>query len=99
MQCRTLLEDLEGQGWIGAIQAVDRFDPTLGVKLNSFADRRIRGAIWDYLRKSGISGYQDRNHRASVDLPTAVGLPADLATSTESWMHAKITVSQLLSKT
>ncbi len=43
-------EDLVQYGTLGLIDAVDRFDPSLGVKLTTFAVPRIRGAILDSLR-------------------------------------------------
>ncbi|MHB8577670.1 MAG: sigma-70 family RNA polymerase sigma factor [Dehalococcoidia bacterium] len=43
-------EDLVAFGTIGLIQALDRFDSTLGVKFESFAVMRIRGSILDALR-------------------------------------------------
>jgi RNA polymerase sigma factor (sigma-70 family) len=43
-------EDLVSSGWLGAIQAVDRFDPKHSCALETYADRRIRGAMTDYLR-------------------------------------------------
>lgn len=51
-QCpRTVaLEDLVSAGTIGLIQSVDRYDATRGTQLSTLADRRIRGAIRDYLR-------------------------------------------------
>lgn len=44
------LEDLISAGTIGLIQAVDRFDPARNLKLKTFADHRISGALLDYLR-------------------------------------------------
>lgn len=44
-------EDLLGYGTIGLIEAVDRFDPTRGVKFETYAIQRIRGAIIDELRR------------------------------------------------
>jgi RNA polymerase sigma factor for flagellar operon FliA len=41
------LEDLVSIGVLGLIDAVDRFDPRAGVKLQTFAEHRIRGAILD----------------------------------------------------
>jgi RNA polymerase sigma factor for flagellar operon FliA len=38
-------EDILSYGTIGLIQAVDRFDPTQGVKFETYAIRRIRGSI------------------------------------------------------
>lgn len=43
-------EDLLNYGTIGLIQAVDRFDPTQGVKFETYAIRRIRGSILDSIR-------------------------------------------------
>ncbi|MEZ4569664.1 MAG: sigma-70 family RNA polymerase sigma factor [Thermomicrobiales bacterium] len=44
-------EDLLGYGTIGLIEAVDRFDPTRGVKFETYAIQRIRGSIIDQLRR------------------------------------------------
>ncbi len=43
-------EDLVSFGIIGLINAVDRFDPTRGVRFEAFATARIRGAVIDQLR-------------------------------------------------
>src|SRR6185503_14935670 len=43
-------EDLLSYGTIGLIQAVDRFDPSQGVKFETYAIRRIRGSILDTIR-------------------------------------------------
>ena len=45
-----LRDDLIGEGWLGAIEAVDRYDPTSGATLATFATYRIRGAMVDYMR-------------------------------------------------
>lgn len=45
------LDDLVSVATIGLIQAVDRFDPSRGLKLKTLAEHRIRGAMLDYLRK------------------------------------------------
>ena len=44
-------EDLLSYGTIGLIEAVDRFDPTRGVKFETYAIQRIRGSIIDELRR------------------------------------------------
>ncbi len=44
------LDDLLSAGVIGLIQAIDHFDPTQNVKLRTYAEYRIRGAILDSLR-------------------------------------------------
>lgn len=43
--------DLVGSGVIGLIDALERFDPAHGVKFETFATPRIRGAILDGLRQ------------------------------------------------
>ena len=43
-------EDLIGYGVLGLIEAIERFDPTLGVKFETYAVARIRGQIIDSLR-------------------------------------------------
>ena len=42
--------DLVSAGVFGLIDAVERFDPTRGVKFETFAVPRIRGAVFDGLR-------------------------------------------------
>lgn len=45
------LDDLISVGNLGLIDAVDRFDPLRNLKLRTFAEHRIRGAMLDYLRQ------------------------------------------------
>lgn len=42
--------DLEGYGIIGLMDALEKFDPARGVKFETYAATRIRGAILDGLR-------------------------------------------------
>lgn len=42
--------DLVNQGIIGLMDAIERFDPARGVKFETFAVPRIRGAVYDGLR-------------------------------------------------
>jgi RNA polymerase sigma factor for flagellar operon FliA len=44
-------EDLEGYGVIGLIESIEKFNPAKGVSFETFAYRRIRGAIIDEVRK------------------------------------------------
>ncbi|MBI3472019.1 MAG: FliA/WhiG family RNA polymerase sigma factor [Candidatus Solibacter usitatus] len=48
------LEDLVATGIIGLINAVDSYDASFGVKLKTYAEYRIRGAILDSIR--GLDG-------------------------------------------
>jgi len=45
------VDDLISAGVVGLIGAIDNFDPLLNVQLNTYAERRIRGAIMDSLRE------------------------------------------------
>ncbi len=45
-------EDVISDGTIGLIEAVERFDPSKGVKFETYAISRIRGAIIDSLRRA-----------------------------------------------
>ena len=45
-------DDLLSAGVIGLIQAIDNFDPRQNVKLKTYAEFRIRGAILDSLRET-----------------------------------------------
>jgi RNA polymerase sigma factor for flagellar operon FliA len=44
-------DDLVSYGIIGLIDAIEKFDPTKGIKFETYATLRIKGAIIDELRK------------------------------------------------
>src|SRR5438552_6339516 len=44
-------EDLEQEGMMALIKAVDQFDPSRNVKFESYAISMVRGAMLEYLRK------------------------------------------------
>jgi RNA polymerase sigma factor for flagellar operon FliA len=44
------LDDITSAGWVGALEAEQRFDPSKGCKLRTFVEPRIKGAILDFLR-------------------------------------------------
>ena len=46
-----ITEDLISSGVLGLLEAMEKFDPSRGIKLNTFAYLRIRGAMIDELRK------------------------------------------------
>ncbi len=46
----TVIEDLISAGVVGLLEAMEKFDASKGVKLNTFAYLRIRGAMIDELR-------------------------------------------------
>lgn len=44
-------EDLVGYGVLGLMDALDKYDPGRGIKFETYASRRIKGAILDALRR------------------------------------------------
>ena len=61
-------EDLVSQGLLGLMDAVDKFDPSREVSFESYASRRIKGAMLDSIRSLSFSprSVNDRikNYRA-----------------------------------
>src|SRR2546427_11570889 len=55
-------DDLVGYGAVGLLEAIDRFDPDMGIKFETFARKRIRGAALDALRAQSVlsRGAQER---------------------------------------
>ena len=49
---RIEIGDLEGYGAEGLLEAVDRYDETLGAQFATFAAHRIKGAIYDGIRST-----------------------------------------------
>jgi RNA polymerase sigma factor for flagellar operon FliA len=84
------LDDLISTGVVGLIAAIDRFDPAQNVKLKTYAEYKIRGAILDSLRgldwaprqqrkrakqiEAAISSAEQRLHRAPTEEEIAVEL-------------------------
>ncbi len=64
-------DDLLSAGVVGLIQAVDHFDPQQKVKLRTFAEFRIRGAILDSLRDADWAPRLKR--RMARDMEAATG--------------------------
>ncbi len=60
-------EDLEHQGVLGLLAALDNFDPDKGVKFETYASIRIRGAIIDYLRKQDLLSRPLRKRAGEIE--------------------------------
>jgi RNA polymerase sigma factor for flagellar operon FliA len=91
------LEDLVSTGIVGLISAIDRFDPAHNVKLKTYAEYKIRGAILDSLRgldwaprqqrkrvkqiEAAIAGIEQRLKRA----PTEDEIAAELGLSLDAY--------------
>jgi len=64
------LDDLISTGTLGLIAAIDRFDPTHNVKLKTYAEYKIRGAILDSLR--GLDWAPRQQRRRSKQIEAAI---------------------------
>lgn len=100
-------DDLVGYGIFGLIDAIDKFDYDKGVKFETYASLRIRGAILDQIRKMdwiprSLRQKQKKMEAAISKIETQYGRPAkdeeiasELGIDTEeliSWQgQAKIT--------
>ncbi|HLG96571.1 MAG TPA: FliA/WhiG family RNA polymerase sigma factor [Bryobacteraceae bacterium] len=64
------LDDLISSGTIGLIHAVDSFDPKYNVKLKTYAEHRIRGAILDSIR--GLDGIPAHRRKRLKEIESAM---------------------------
>jgi RNA polymerase sigma factor FliA len=75
--------DLVQDGVIGLIDAADRFDEGRGIKFETFAERRIRGAMIDALRKDawprGVRRQRRELEAAREELRRQLGAEPSLA--------------------
>jgi RNA polymerase sigma factor for flagellar operon FliA len=65
------LEDLISTGIVGLISAIDRFDPGHNVKLKTYAEYKIRGAILDSLRGLDWAPRQQRKRVKQIETAIA----------------------------
>lgn len=65
------LDDLISTGIVGLISAIDRFDPNHNVKLKTYAEYKIRGAILDSLRGLDWAPRQQRRRSKQIELTIA----------------------------
>ncbi len=63
-------DDLIGYGTIGLLEALERFDDSRGVKFESYAVMRIRGAILDALRTLDIVPRSARSRARQIEQAT-----------------------------
>ncbi len=64
------LDDLVSTGTVGLISAIDHFDPGHNVKLKTYAEYKIRGAILDSLR--GLDWAPRQQRRKSKQIEAAI---------------------------
>ncbi len=66
------LDDLISTGTVGLISAIDRFDSSHNVKLKTYAEYKIRGAILDSLR--GLDWAPRQQRRRSKQIEAAISV-------------------------
>src|SRR5882724_9346073 len=65
------LDDLISTGVIGLIAAVDHFDPSQGAQLKTYAEHKIRGAIFDSLRNLDWAPKNKRRRAKQIEAAIA----------------------------
>src|ERR1700716_711381 len=66
------LDDLISTGVLGLISAIDHFDPVHNVKLKTYAEYKIRGAILDSLRGLDWAPRQKRRKAKQIEAAVSV---------------------------
>src|SRR5450631_2052298 len=66
------IDDLVSTGVLGLISAIDHFDPVHNVKLKTYAEYKIRGAILDSLRGLDWAPRQKRRKSKQIEAAIAV---------------------------
>ena len=61
------LDDMVNQGIIALIDAVEKFDPEMGNKFETFASLKIKGAVIDFMRKQDWVPRNQRNLSKELD--------------------------------
>lgn len=87
-------DDLESQGLLGVIEAVDHYKPEYGARLSTYASLKIRSKVLDYLRnmdwlprtarrrvkliQEGMLELETKMHRTPTDEELALHLQMDV---------------------
>lgn len=64
--------DLIQEGTVGLMEAVERYDPSLGVAFSLYALHRVRGRMLDFLRKNGAEVLLEDGEEEKVFLTEAI---------------------------
>jgi RNA polymerase sigma factor for flagellar operon FliA len=89
----VVLEDLISTGVIGLIAAIDKFDPGHNVKLRTYAEYKIRGAILDSLRAMDWAPRQKRRRAKQIEAAIAEAEQRFQRSPTEEETAAQLTIS------
>ncbi|MBZ5723579.1 MAG: FliA/WhiG family RNA polymerase sigma factor [Acidobacteriia bacterium] len=87
------LDDLVSTGVIGLISAIDNFDPSHNVKLKTYAEYKIRGAILDSLRGLDWAPRQKRRMAKQIEAAIAVAEQKLQRWPTEEEIAAQLEIS------
>ena len=87
------LEDLVSTGVIGLISAIDNFDPKHNVKLKTYAEYKIRGAILDSLRGLDWAPRQKRRRAKQIEAAISASEQVLKRTPTEEEISAQLGIT------
>ena len=87
------LEDLISTGTLGLIAAIDRFDSGQGVKLKTYAEYKIRGAILDSLRGLDWAPRQQRKRTKMIEAAIAAAEQRLYRVPTEEEIAAELNLT------
>jgi len=87
------LEDLISTGIIGLISAIDHFDPAHNVKLKTYAEYKIRGAILDSLRGLDWAPRQKRRQAKQIEAAIAAAEQRLQRSPTEDEIAAELGIT------
>ncbi len=87
------LEDLISTGVLGLISAIDNFDPRHNVKLKTYAEYKIRGAILDSLRGLDWAPRQKRRKAKQIEAAITAAEQQLKRSPTEDEIAAQLEIS------
>jgi RNA polymerase sigma factor FliA len=87
------LEDLVSTGVIGLISAIDNFDSRHNVKLKTYAEYKIRGAILDSLRGLDWAPRQKRRRAKQIEAAIAAAEQRLQGSPSEEEIAAQLSIS------
>src|SRR5215470_4021265 len=87
------LEDLVSTGVLGLISAIDNFDPSHNVKLKTYAEYKIRGAILDSLRGLDWAPRQKRRKAKQIEAAITAAEQRLQRTPTEDEIAAELEIT------
>jgi RNA polymerase sigma factor for flagellar operon FliA len=87
------LDDLVSTGVLGLISAIDNFDPRHNVKLKTYAEYKIRGAILDSLRGLDWAPRQKRRRAKQIEAAIATAEQRLKCAPSEDEIAAELEIS------